>query len=85
VREELEKIRDWANAKIATGQETPWSWYQYMKLRETLDEILGGMMTAASLTQSGSSSGAPLRLVDETYQQEIARHRAPVPPLLLPL
>ena len=42
-REELEKVRQWANDKIAAGQEPPWAWYQYMKLRETLDAILSGM------------------------------------------
>ena len=43
MREELERIREWADAKIAAGQEPPWAWYQYMKLRETLDAILAGM------------------------------------------
>ena len=36
---ELQKMRDWADAKIAGGQEPPWAWYQYMKLRETLDRL----------------------------------------------
>ena len=43
MREELERIRAWADAKIAAGQEPPWAWYQYMKLRETLDAILAEM------------------------------------------
>lgn len=42
-REELQKIRGWADDKIATGIEPPWSWYQLMKLREALDAILSGM------------------------------------------
>ena len=45
-REELEKVRQWADDKIAAGQEPPWAWYQYMKLRETLDAILSGMDVA---------------------------------------
>jgi hypothetical protein len=40
---DLERVRAWAQAKLATGEEPPWAWYQYMKLRETLDAILGGM------------------------------------------
>jgi hypothetical protein len=42
-KEELQKVRDWADEKIATGAEPPWSWFRYMKLRETLDEIIAGM------------------------------------------
>lgn len=39
---DLEEMRAWADEKIA-GDEPPWAWYQYMKLRETLDAILAGM------------------------------------------
>jgi hypothetical protein len=41
---ELERVRDWALQKLATGQEPPWAWYQYTKLRETLDAILSEWM-----------------------------------------
>jgi hypothetical protein len=37
---QLEAVRAWADGKIVTGAEPPWAWYQYMKLRETLDAIL---------------------------------------------
>ena len=47
MREELQKVRDWANEKIANGQEPPWAWYQYMKLRETLQAILAGIQAAS--------------------------------------
>ena len=43
IRADLERIREWAGDKIGAGNEPPWAWYQYMKLRETLDAILGGM------------------------------------------
>ena len=42
-RNDLERCRDWAIAKVTTGNEPPWSWYQHMKLREALDAILSGM------------------------------------------
>lgn len=45
MRQELEKVRAWADEKVANGQEPPWAWFQYMKLRETLDMILAGMDT----------------------------------------
>jgi hypothetical protein len=49
-REELQKVRDWADAKIATGEEPPWAWFQYMKLRENLDAILSGMDATCIVT-----------------------------------
>jgi hypothetical protein len=42
-RQELQRLRTWADAKIATGQEPQWAWYQLMKLREALDAIVGQM------------------------------------------
>ena len=39
---EIQKMRDWADAKIAAGEEPPWAWFVYMKLRETLDQIIAG-------------------------------------------
>ena len=33
----------WVDAKLAKGEQPPWAWYQFMKLRETLDAILDGM------------------------------------------
>ena len=52
-REELEKVRQWADDKIAAGQEPPWAWYQYMKLRETLDAILSGMAATTAAARDG--------------------------------
>ncbi len=46
-RQELENVRTWADEKLATGHEPPWAWYQYMKLRETLDAILAGIENTA--------------------------------------
>ena len=72
MRAELEQIRDWANAKITSGEEPPWAWFQYMKLRETLDAILSGMdaVTTESSPQSGSHSGSFPRLVESTDPQD---------------
>ncbi len=70
-REELEKVRAWANDKIATGAEPPWAWYQYMKLRETLDAIMSGQDATFPITLPADSPPAEqhrgsghLRLVD---------------------
>lgn len=80
-RQDLERFREWAQAKIAGGQEPPWAWYQYMKLRETLDAILDGMsgVGVAVATEDSPRSETPsdggLRLVAENNSQDIARRR----------
>ena len=87
VRSELERVREWANAKIASGSEPPWAWYQYMKLRETLDAILGGMdavTTTASSQRSASHPGGLLRLVGSNSRQDIAPLRRDTMRLRLP-
>jgi hypothetical protein len=41
----LNRIRQWADAEIASGVPPPWAWYQYMKLIETIDAICRGFTT----------------------------------------
>ena len=55
-RAELECVRDWAVEKIAHGSEPRWAWYQYMKLREALDVILGAL--GVSMRQTANSPPA---------------------------
>lgn len=42
-RQELQRLRAWADGKITADQEPQWAWYQLMKLRESLDAIIGQM------------------------------------------
>jgi len=86
MREELELVREWADAKIASGQGPPWAWFQYMKLRETLDSILAGMdsVTTESSQQSVPHQETHLRLVGDTYSQDNAPHRPAGLPTQLP-
>jgi hypothetical protein len=42
-RQELQRLRVWADTRIATGLEPQWVWYQLMKMREALDAIVGQM------------------------------------------
>jgi len=70
---QLQDVRQWAKEKIDGGQEPPWSWYQYMKLVETIDAILRGaecVITTENLPQSDLHPGGHLRLVDSTYPQD---------------
>ena len=48
-RAELEQMRKWVDDKLAGGSEPPWAWYQYMKLRETIDAIIAGMDATAPI------------------------------------
>lgn len=90
-KEDLKKIRQWADDKIATGEEPPWAWFQYMKLRETLDAILGGMDSSCIVTVPADLQSAEerrgnghLRLVD-TSQQGTSPPAQSEPEVLLPM
>jgi hypothetical protein len=88
IRADLERIHEWASGKIGAGNEPPWAWYQYMKLRETIDAILGGMAvvtTTASSPQSEQPQGAGLRLAASNDSREIARRRQLGKPVRLPM
>jgi hypothetical protein len=86
MRAELEKIREWADSKITSGSEPPWAWFQYMKLRETLDAILGGMAatTTVNLPPREGHQETGLRLVVCNDPQETARRRSRRSPITLP-
>jgi hypothetical protein len=79
-RNELERCRDWAIAKVTTGNEPPWSWYQHMKLREALDAILAGMDVTQPMEgsqQSGSHQGSgPQRAAEAARKDTVQRHPA---------
>ncbi len=65
IKVQLGNIREWAKAKIQSGSEPPWAWFQYMKLTETVDAILSGMESVrptGNSRQSGSRQDTSLRL-----------------------
>ena len=66
MRQELERIREWAIEQLAEGTERPWSWFQYTKLREALKSILAGIDVAEPMEDLEKASpyrGDSLRLV----------------------
>ena len=84
----LEEVRDWAKAKIASGDEPPWAWLQYMKLIETLDAILVGqacVITMENSLQSGQHQDVHLRLVDSTYRPDIVQSHPDIAPIPMPM
>ncbi len=64
---ELRNMRQWADDQIANGAHPPWAWYQYMKLRETLDAIIAGRAATVALDLPKHISVA----VDNTKPVEI--------------
>ncbi len=87
MQSELQKVREWADAKIASGEEPPWAWFQYMKLRETLDAILTGIdsTTTESSLQSAVHQETHLRLVASTDQRDGVPPRQSGTPTPLPM
>ena len=76
MREDLQRVREWAQTKTRNGQEPPWAWYQYMKLVETLDAILSGMAATTPLSDSPGLDSRPamhLRLAARNGSQEISQ------------
>ena len=66
MRQELERVREWAIEQLAAGTERPWSWFQYTKLREALESILAGIDVAEpmeDLEKASPDRGDSLRLV----------------------
>jgi hypothetical protein len=72
MRQELEQIREWAIEMLAAGTEPPWSWYQYMKLREASESILAGM-DMAQPAEDSQESALHLRLVGTVVCNPINR------------
>lgn len=88
MKDNLERVREWANQKIQGGGEPPWAWYQYMKLIETVDAILGGLEAVnptASSPQSDQHRDMHLRLVDSTYRPDTAQHHPVETPVQMPM
>jgi hypothetical protein len=61
----LATLRKWAEVRVASGNEPPWAWYQYMKLIETVAAIQVGRAsvtpsTVGSLAVAPPASAAPV-------------------------
>lgn len=83
MKADLERVRDLALERLATGSEPPWVWYQLMKLREASEALIAGMDATQPMEDSLRSarrSGAALRLVAEAGPQEsVPPHQDTVP------
>ena len=88
VNAELQKVREWAEGKIAQGSEPPWAWFQFMKLVETIRALEAGMAATVSQTENSQQSEvhqrAHIRLVDSKHRQGDALHHPAGLPVQLP-
>lgn len=50
MKEELERVREWAQERLQGGSEPPWAWYRYMQLVEATTAILDGMEATQTTT-----------------------------------
>ena len=48
-KDQFDGMLIWASEKRSSGQELPWTWFQYLKLEETLGSILSGMSASFPL------------------------------------
>lgn len=74
----LEDVLDWVNYTLREGQEPPWSWYQFMKLREAIEAIRTGEMVLPmeDLPQLAGHQETDLRPKGHIVQLDNARcHR----------
>jgi hypothetical protein len=78
-------LRGWAEKRVATGNEPPWAWYQYMKLIETLTAIQTGRAavtpsTGGALVVQGPEAAAePEEVADLGTRRRRRREDPPLP------
>jgi hypothetical protein len=76
MRDELERVRDWAKGQIKIGSEAPASWDQYVTLIESADAILHEMAVAANLP-----AGISITRPGADHESGTLRIRPAAPPL----
>jgi len=55
----LYKVRDWAEARIASGEEPPWTYFKLEKLAELTRELGEGLEWTAALDPSKEKASGP--------------------------
>ena len=64
MKNELEKVRDWAEARIKSGNVPDWSWQQHITLIEAVDAMIHDISVANDARRSAQRPGRNLRLVE---------------------
>jgi hypothetical protein len=74
VKNDLEKVRDWAEARIKSGHVPDWSWPQHVKLIEALDAVLHDMSVAGNPSRSRRYRGRILHLLERKGSLNATAH-----------
>jgi hypothetical protein len=59
MRDDLERVRDWAKGQTRIGSKAPASWDQYVALIESADAILHEIDVATNFAENGTTSERP--------------------------
>jgi hypothetical protein len=64
VKNDLQKVRDWAAARIKAGNVPDWSWHRHVKLIEAVDAVLHDISVASASSSPRRHTGRALRLIE---------------------
>lgn len=87
IADDLTRAIDWANDRLRSGAEPPWSYYRLMQLKEAATELLAGMRATQPME---GSQGSPPHSASETppsasvLQLDTARRHRPGEPVRMP-
>ena len=75
VKNELEKVRDWAEARIKSGNVPDWSWQQHVTLIEALDAMLHDISVSNDPPGATYRPARNLRLVERIGERNLDARR----------
>ena len=86
IEHHLSATIDWAEKRLRTGSEPPWTYYRLMQLKEAATELMSGLEATIPMESSQTSeshSATPHPQEDRIYRLDTARrHRDPKRPVL---
>ena len=78
MKDDLEKVRDWAGARIRAGDVPEWSWHHHVQLIETIDAVLHDLSMARGSSRPMRRHLPSLRLVECGLDQQADLHVTPL-------
>jgi hypothetical protein len=87
IADDLKRAIDWANERLRSGAEPPWSYYRLMQLKEAAAELLEGMRSTQPMEGSQESlphSASEIQPSASVLQLDTARRHQPGSPVRLP-
>ena len=73
----MRALKEWAIDRMTAGTQTPWAWFQFMKLLEVIDTFLDAEEDAGLRDQLPSPhKRPPTKLSANVVPLDVARQRA---------